>query len=165
MKDKEMIEEMVKILEKVAFEYKGYCINGKKRCPFDYKRKCCECAMAHTLYEQGYRKLPEDSVVLLREEYEKLTAPRLFIKPRELNQKELAEKLKDFNYGIIGVDESSIEIIPTRAEIEKETAEKILKDLIKNCQYTFGVNGKPIIALDGDFALNTAKQFGVEIKE
>ena len=47
----------------------------------------------------------------------------------------------------------------------KETAEKILKDLIKNCQYTFGINGKPIIALDGDFALNVAKQFGVEIKE
>lgn len=63
-------------------------------------------------------------------------------------------------------------VVVTREEIEeehnkavKETAEKILKDLIKNCQYTFGLNGKPIIALDGDFALNTAKQFGVDIKE
>ena len=57
------------------------------------------------------------------------------------------------------------ELFNDREQTRKETAEKILKDLIKNCQYTFGVNGKPIIALDGDFALNTAKSYGVEIKE
>ena len=76
----------------------------------------------------------EDSVVLSREEYEKLKYT--WITDSDAYKKGC-----------------------------KETAEKILKDLIKNCQYIFGVNGKSIIALDGDFALNTAKSFGVEIEE
>lgn len=51
------------------------------------------------------------------------------------------------------------------AKARKETAENILKDLIKNCQFVFDITGKPIIALDGDFAINIAKQYGVKIKE
>ena len=116
MKDKEkQIEEMASDMD--------YSCTKRDLYPDDAKE------IAKVLYLLGYRKLPEDSVVLSREGYEKLTAPRLFIKPRELNQKELAEKLKNEKYGIIGVDESNIEIIPSRIEIEKETAEKILKPL------------------------------------
>ena len=96
----------------------------------------------------------EDSVVLSREEYEKLTAPRLFIKQKPLREKELAEKLKNANYGIIGVDESSIEIIPTRAEIEKEMAKKILNKVDKES------NGQTKQITD-----LIRKQSGVEIKE
>lgn len=118
MKDKEkQIEEMAKDV------YENVYLEG-------HFPKSTSKAIARFIMEQGYRKLPKDSVVLSREEYEKLTAPRVFISKKQLSEKELAEKLKNFNYGIIGVDESSIEIIPTRAEIEKETAEKII-DLIK----------------------------------
>ena len=72
MKDKEkQIEEMAKIM----------CGNDCEECAKEsaefYKQtleearnnKCLLKNCAKTLYEQGYRKLPEDSVVLSREEY------------------------------------------------------------------------------------------------
>ena len=125
------IEEMAKVLCEYCHD-----ICEEKECPYseheESMRLCynSQLEIAIKLHNAGYRKLPKDSVVLTREEYEKLTAPRVFVSKKQLSEKELAEKLKNFNYGIIGVDESSIEIIPTRAEIEKETAEKII-DLIK----------------------------------
>lgn len=66
----------------------------------DYCDGMCERCRAKRLYEQGYRKLPEDSVVLSREEYQKniLTA-------------------NSDGYGAGKIDGS------------KEMAEKILKDL------------------------------------
>lgn len=150
MKDKEMIEEMAKVLH-------DKIINKTWRAE----------KVAKELYEIA---VPKYSVVLTREEYKKLTAPRLFIKPRELNKKELAEKLKNEKYGIIGVDESSIEIIPTRAEIEKETAEKFakaVKDRIKWLQKWYNeeivdtsYNGITTNEID-----EILIQFSVEIKE
>lgn len=50
-------------------------------------------------------------------------------------------------------------------EIKKETAREILQELIKNCDYTFGLHGKPIIALNGDFAINVAKKYGVDTND
>lgn len=50
-------------------------------------------------------------------------------------------------------------------QVIKETVEQILTELVKNCKYTFSITGKPIISLDGDFALNIAKKYGVIIKE
>lgn len=135
MNDKEkQIEQMAKDIVRSA----GLDVYGK----------------AQYYHEQGYRKIPEGSVVLSREEYEKLTAPRVFIKPRQLNSEELAKKLKDFNYGIIGVDKSSVEIIPTRAEIQKETAEKILKAVLEDVGEFYA----------GDIVEELAKQFGVEVE-
>lgn len=84
--------------------------------------------IANDLYNAGYRKIPEGSVVLTKEKYEKLTAPKVFISPKSLSKKEFEERIKNIsNYGIIGVDESSIEIIPTRTDIKKETAKEILQ--------------------------------------
>lgn len=68
--------------------------------------------------------------MLSREKYEKLTAPRLFISKTHLNNKDLIDELnKVGNYGIIGEVKGSVELLPTREEIEKETAEKIYKDI------------------------------------
>ena len=50
------------------------------------------------------------------------------------------------------------------SEEEKKTAEKIIKELMKNCEYTFSITGKPVISLNGDFALKIAKEYGVIIK-
>ena len=50
------------------------------------------------------------------------------------------------------------------SEEAKKTAEKIIKDLMENCEYTFSITGKPIIALNGDFTLKIAKEYGVIIK-
>ena len=164
MKDKEMIEEMAGCQECTPYLSQG----DIKNCQYLKANSGCDrYKIAKELYEQGYRKLPKDArvfiptddkyVLLSKEEYEKSFDIKVYNKIREENRllKEMAEQLRQ-------------EIITLSQELQnsrKETAEKILRELIKNCEYTFGINGKPIIALDGDFALNTAKQFGVEIKE
>lgn len=126
-KEKQIIEKAIDILYDLYDFYKGLT---REQLENTIKRGGYSDAVK--LVKLGYRKLPENSVVLSREEYESdLTL----------------QYDTGYEWG------------------SKETAEKILRGLIKNCQFTFGVNGKPIIALDGDFALNTAKSYGVEIKE
>lgn len=158
MKDKDIqIEQMAKIMcghdceecAKETADWRGVSLEEAKAV------QCLTKKGAELLYNAGCRIIPEGSVVLLREEYEKLTAPRVFIKPRQLNGEELAEKLKDFNYEIIGVDKSSIEIIPTRAEIEKETAEEICFKIIKDLPQPLQEKWKEFFA----------KEYGVEIKD
>ena len=69
------IEEMARTMGKCK-KYKNCedCIETYKKV-LDKKAKLKDCELyyeATTLYNAGYRKLPEDSVVLSREEYEKL---------------------------------------------------------------------------------------------
>ena len=151
MKDKEkQIEEMAKIMrlhickDRPCKECDCHGLGDKTSELYH-----CDCYYyAKSLVEQGYRKPHEDSVVISKEEYQEYkNLVKLFIYDKPIKSR-VYEFIKD-----------------TKEQARKETAEKILKDLIKNCQYTFGVNGKPIIALDGDFALNTAKEFGVEITD
>lgn len=97
--------------------------------------------VAEALYNAGYRKLPEDSVVLSKEEYKRITKELVTEQRATEIAKEYFEKIRN------------------------ETAEKILNDLVKNCQYTFNIDGKPIVELDSDFVLNAAKSYGIEIKE
>ena len=97
--------------------------------------------VVEVIYNAGYRKLPEDSVVLSKEEYERITKELVTEQRATEIAKEYFEKMR------------------------KETAEKILNDLVKNCQYTFNIDGKPIVELDGDFVLNAAKSYGIKIKE
>ena len=97
--------------------------------------------VAEALYNAGYRKITKDSVVLSREEYKRIT--------KELVTEQRATEIAKEYF----------------EKIHKETAEKILNDLVKNCQYTFSIDGKPIVELDGDFVLNAAKSYGIEIKE
>lgn len=97
--------------------------------------------VAEALYNAGYRKLPKDSVVLSMEEYERITKELVTEQRATEIAKEYFEKMR------------------------KETAEKILNDLVKSCQYTFNIDGKPIVELDGDFVLNAAKSYGIKIKE
>lgn len=147
MKDKEkQIEEM--------FNYLRECSNNAWAKGFDYAE------IDNEKLRSFLALLPEDSVVLSRGEYEKLTTPRLFIKPRELNQKELAEKLKNEKYGIIGVDESIIEIIPTRQEIEKEMAEKFAREVLK-----LFPKDKQFTTISRATIYEIALKKGVEIKE
>ena len=95
-------------------------------------------------------KLPEDSVVLSREEYEDY-------------KKHVDNCIEEYYRG-----QHEAEVYYKNIQISrerKETAEKILNDLVKNCQYTFNIDGKPIVELDGDFVLNAAKSYGIKIKE
>lgn len=115
--------------------------------------------VAEALYNAGYRKLPKDSVVLSREEYERLKRvenekDRLYEIKLDLENQLIEKGWTDYE----GADE-------IEKRVSKETAENILNDLVKNCQYAFNINGKPIVELDGDFVLNSAKSYGIKIKE
>lgn len=68
-KQKQMIEEMAK-------DICGYCLKiiEEKECPRNENQYCFKSRLeeATYAYKLGYRKIPENAVVLTREEYEKL---------------------------------------------------------------------------------------------
>lgn len=86
-------------------------------------------------------KVPEDSVVLSREEYEKLTKELV----TEQRAREIAQEYFIF--------------------VRKETAKEILEELMKNIEFTFGLDGKAINKLNADFVLNMCKKYGVDLGE
>ena len=94
--------------------------------------------IARELYDKNYRKLPEDSVVLSREEYEK------GIIERESMRNQIAELFND------------------REQASKETTEKIFKMLISKLESNQFLSGERII-MEVDVE-NLAKQFDVEIE-
>ena len=94
---------------------------------------------AEALYNAGYRKLSEDSVVLSREVYDEIKTYQSYI----------PEMKKAFD--------------KIRNAIIKETAEKIFKMLISELESNKFLYGKRII-MEVDVE-NLAKQFGVEEKE
>lgn len=143
-----MIIEIAKVLNECCgfYDEKGVFLRNKCNshdCDYfcDTNYACCSYndKQATALYNANYRKIPKGAVVLTKEEYEQLAI-----------EYKRWEKL-------------AIEDMIT--QVRKETAREILKELIKNCQYTFNSVGKPIIALSGDFALNTSKRYDVDIEE
>lgn len=108
MKDKEkQIEEMAMIMcendceecRRESIEFYGNSYEEETQCVFN--------AGAEKLYEQGYRKIDKDSVVLSREEYSKNLQTHYFIGQREVEEeykniqiprerKETAEKIYTF---------------------------------------------------------------------
>ena len=98
----------------------------------------CKAEVATIIYGNNYRKIPEDSVVLSREEYEK------GIIERESMRNQIAELFND------------------REQASKETAEKVFKMLISKLESNQFLSGKRII-MEVDVE-NLAKQFDVEIE-
>jgi hypothetical protein len=83
MKDKEkQIEEMAQ-----CKNFSGMTCSECK-----VRAGCDRYTLAEELYEQGYRKLPEDSVVLSREELNKIQA-NFFDSGIKYGSKETAEKI------------------------------------------------------------------------
>ena len=144
--DKEMIEEMaiediVKVYPEISRPTAFGIINILK---FGY----------------GQSKLPKDSVVLSRKEYEKLNNLKVFSETcGTISTKQLYDYMREFKEGTV-----------------RETAEKILNDI----KYTVKRNERTMLRnIDGLLAGNKivescdinervdeiAKQYGVEIKE
>lgn len=147
MKDKEeQIEEMAKIIDDRLIE---------ANCWLGTMYKGIGRWIAQKLVEHYQPKLPKDTVTLSMEEYEMLANK---YKNLEISYSNLCD-----NYRLCKDANKTLKqnVITTR----KETAKKILDDLVKNCQYTFNIDGKPIVELDGDFVLNAAKSYGIKIKE
>lgn len=118
MTKQEQIEEMAKDIVRIA----GLDVYGK----------------AEELVNLGYRKLPEDSVVLSREEYKRLLDNAIRVDMEYLDH----------------------ELAKTR----KETAKEILQRLYDKCYEVQGLREgyAHIIPLD---ILILAKEYGVEVEE
>ena len=148
MKDKEMIEEMAKIIDDCTdIIDEDYCDNIT-----------CDKCRARRLYNLGYRKV-KDSVVLSKEEYEKLQNENKQLFYRNSNLILENKNLKE---------DTEIEVL----KASKETAEKDFSTIIKALEERkervhsfYGVSE----SVGVDIAIKTvkelAKQFGVEIKE
>ena len=119
MKDREkQIEEMAKILCDRCME-----INKGKACPYYDKRSCFENRKkeATYYYEQGYRKIDKDSVVLSREGYEELKQAKILFELRE----EIIKFLEDVNIRYT----EALELKVNEKE-RKETAKKFYNTII-----------------------------------
>ena len=106
--------------------------------------------VAEALYNAGYRKLPEDSVVLSRGAYDTLKT-------------ENDKYVKNCIDYIATINKLENKVWEVEQQASKETAEKIFKMLISKLESNQFLSGKRII-MEVDVE-NLAKQFDVEIKE
>lgn len=76
---------------------------------------------------------------------------------------EAIEILEEFasSYSQVDVERLAAEL----EHIEKRTAAAIIAALLNNTTPTFDKDGKPIIKIDADFALNTCKKYGIRWAE
>lgn len=117
-------------------------------------KRCSRCFSKY-LYEQGYRKLSEDSVVLSREEYEKLKQYEEKVENGAcFTQKEWLE-LCDEEYR-----RETENLLKVRQLERKETAREILNELIDSSNKITFFDCRMALGLD-----KLAKQYGLEIKE
>ena len=154
MKDKEkQIEEMGKVMpEKIKdpLDNSRYIIFGKS-----LRRE-----IARIYYNAGYRKLPEDSVVLSREKYEKLEEKIMNLR---YDKQELKNEISEKDSKIALLEET-IECIKFNIDyIRKETEERDFNTIIQ------ALEERKDRVIAADIAIRTikelAKQFGIEIKE
>lgn len=133
MNDKQQIKEMASDID--------YACTKKDLYPSDTKE------IAKALYLLGYRKIPEDSVVLTKKEYETL-----------MDIKALQTQVEESLSNISNEDIANIE-----QQARKETAKEILKGLISNIsEIKYDAVCEKIVYIDDIKEL--AKQYGVEVK-
>ena len=107
--------------------------------------------VAEALYNAGYRKLPKDSVVILREEYERLK--------RVENEKDRLYEIKlDLENQLIEKGWTEYEGCD---EIEKRVSKETAKKIYTKIKDSFLMDSNNRYALK----LWLKEQFGVEIKE
>lgn len=135
MTKREQVEEMAK-----HGCYDG-CANGLRKFCDEYDGKPCKnmVRIASGLYEQGYQKIDKDSVVLSREEQEKI------LTATEKRIKELKKQI---------------------LQARKETAEKILTELLDFVNGWFeGVENNDFGVEFNRISKDLAEKYGVKIKE
>lgn len=135
MKEKEMIEEMARVIENCTdITDEDYCDNIT-----------CDKCRARILYNIGYRKIPKDSVVLSREEYN--------------------ETLEQFRQEIITLSQ---ELVNSRKETVEKFAKMVYATLTNRKvwvdMHNWWLEGKECPPLK-KILNELSKQFGVEIKE
>ena len=138
MNEEQQIEEMAKIMcgndceecAKESAEFYNQTLEEARN------NKCLLKNCAKTLYEQGYRKLPDGATVLLVGE----------------NNRALDEKTIEY-------------FVKHNEQIRKETAEKILDLLVPDCKACDENWHSGCLCLRATLAEKIAKQFGVGVEE
>lgn len=129
---------------------------------------CEKTWLAEKLYNAGYRKLPEDSVVLSEGEYSDILNDEIQIIERDIAEfwayGKFDEVVKElYNLGYRKLDDHAIMVLRKAKGIEnrirKETAEKIFNSLLKEFNKRKSCGNADVVVYE------LAKQFGVEIKE
>lgn len=147
MTKQEQIEEIKRDIKK-ALEFD--CSKDKcKTCKHKNEDNCEIPLITDYLIEQGYRKLPKDSVVLTKEEYEMLANQYKNLEIKYSNLSDNYRLCKDANETL------KYNIVTTR----KETAKEILAYLWKQRN----VIGQLMI-FEEDL-IELSKQYGVEVEE
>lgn len=113
MTEQEQIEEMANC---------NPCYERYGKCPMKDKTTCTDWTRAVNRYEQNYRKIPEGSVVLTKDEYKKLKAlPEKVHDEMEERMKEEVSIEKRMGYKIA-------------EKVRKETAREILQKMKEKCK-------------------------------
>lgn len=136
MKDKEMVEEMARDLCNRYNEVTERCRIDHYGCNYT----CGYYDNAKTLFEKGYRKIPENAVVLSREDYNRIRS-----KERLVINLESIKKAED--------------------KTRKETAREILKEFYKEfvayaCVGDYYTDTEIVNKIQ-----DLAKKYGVEVEE
>ena len=159
MTKQEQIEEIKRDIKK-ALEVD--CSRYKcKTCKHKNEDNCEIPLITDYLIEQGYQKLPKDSVVLTKEEYEMLANQYKNLEIKYSNLCDNYRLCKDANETL------KQNIIITR----KETAEKILNEVLQEIFYYFDVqsvkelNEKSLLASTMTFDVVTDKIFEIATRE
>lgn len=111
----------------------------------------CDIELAGHLYNKGYRKIPEDSVVLSKEEYEMLVNQYKNLEIKYSNLSDNYRLCKDANETL------KQSVITAR----KETATNFFKDLIRQADFW----GETDMWVSYKTLVTVAKQYGVEVEE
>ena len=100
MDKQKQIKEMAKIMTVEC----GECYTCKYK-EYDSDRRCMDCLSAEELYNAGYRKIPENAVVLTDDEYERWQGQTLNIKKvRKETAEKFAKKAKESFFGVNCID-------------------------------------------------------------
>lgn len=116
---------------------------------YGWKMDCHNVYIAKGLYEQGYRKLSEDSVVLSREEYDNL----------KLEIQKAHHKGVRVGFDLTKYKENSIE------QARKETAREILHKIYEQLSKYEAVNEIDYDCWVDDVLYEIVKQYGVDLGE
>ena len=111
------IEKIKEIKKALGNCQKNNCID----CPYFIDEKSCR---ANDLLLDTISYINE-----LESKCKSLTTPKVIIHPKSPNIESIAVQVE--KYGFVDCNNYDIELIPTRAEIEKETAKEILDEVSK----------------------------------
>ena len=92
--------------------------------------ECIDYRMAKAIYNAGYRKIPENAVVLDKKVFERIKAQE-YINGKQDGGKETAEKFAERLKAYIDSNEVQTAFFGRKCFIDKETVDEICKEILE----------------------------------